>query len=255
MKNHPSDRRLRSAIPTTTLYTLSLPLNETDRGAVDTRPRGHPARSLSERATYRTLVSSSSEVTTRCCKVLTVRRPSPAVGGDAGPSSAKHVGGCIAGVMKAAYVPGRDVGKGPLATTAGWAPGSMLTGSVPACGGWSPPPLRGAAFKFACWVAQLRQIRVIVSPRGPKLEQLPRQGQLRCCLPSRSHLKPPLAKPPPYKYANYHQHGRHHGSDRSRSHSVAPLAQGRDTVALDGPAPARASPTVGCAQLPHLTWQ
>jgi hypothetical protein len=119
-------------------------------------------------------------------------------------------------------------------------------------------PLRGAALEFACWVAQLRQIGVIVSPRGPKLEQLPRQGPLRCCLPSRSHLKLPLAKPPPYEYANYHQHGRHRGSDRSRSHSVAPLASGRPEgtpVALDGPAPARAGPTVGCAQLPHLTWQ
>ena len=120
-----------------------------------------------------------------------------------------------------------------------------MTRSVPACRGWSPRSLRGAALEFACWVAQRRQIGVIVSPRGPKLEQLPRQGPLRCCLPSRSHLKPPLAKPPPDQYANYHQHGRHHGSDRSRSHSVAPLTSGRpgwDTVALDGLAPARAKP-------------
>lgn len=103
--------------------------------------------------------------------------------------------------------------------------------------GWSPP-LHSAALEFACWVAQLRQIGIIVSPRGPKLEQLPREGQLRCCLPSRSHLKLPLAKPPPYEYANYHQYGRHQGN-RSGSHSVAPLASGTPRWtpgALDGPA-------------------
>jgi hypothetical protein len=98
--------------------------------------------------------------------------------------------------------------------------GPPITGRPPAAQ-CEPPPQRelcGTALEFACWVSQLRQIGVIVSPRGPKLEQLPRQGQLRCCLPLGSHLKPPLAKPPSYEYANYHHHGRHHGGDRSRRH-------------------------------------